>query len=262
MFLPNNHVIMKKVVLFFNLIIIAVSIFGQEEERIFRQTDSKSILGVLYDGEHFNNNEVLWIPNYAERISMPVSDDGFCHTFIDTILSYSNNYSNYHVLILTTFEYSDGYKVDCHACYPNIGIATFLELSDGSWRILSFKKNFIDFGSYGERGDIELIKLGKEKVCLKLRSKIDGGQGEFYGSESFFFLPFPDKEVFSYVYYADNTGSSSSSEEPISFETTMKAIPTEDFFDIVLEINDKINSKVKTQFFIYDYTIGAYIEKK
>ena len=187
------------------------------DQNTFSTFDKINILKRLFDSQYINDkNEVLWKPNYYERMNFIISDDGYCHTTIDTLISYN---SIYKLIVFSTTK--DGF--DCHACSPLISIATIFKDDKGVWTIDLFEKNFSEFGSSGNTGSYGVERLGDNLYCLKLHHNIDGNQGEFEGWEEFYAIDYyfpgdftsntdirnwePLKNVFSYRYYYSVNGS-------------------------------------------------------
>lgn len=86
----------------------------------------------------------LWKPTKADS-SFPVSDDGYCHTKLDTVMLYRQDTSDMALLILGTYPFENGEKVIMHGLDPPmLGLAVAKKQSNGSWLIISYEK---DFGS-------------------------------------------------------------------------------------------------------------------
>lgn len=202
----------------------------------------------LFDHPSFNSKqEALWKPNYSERINMPVSDDGFCHTVLDTTLYYTSGNEKQAVLIFATYQYQTGVRTSCHVCSPLLSIATFRQADNKNWSIEQFKKDFIGMGAWGDRlGRLRIEKLGDDFYCLKVQSAVDGNQGYERGITSYYSLNSYDRldEVFSFVYYDSNEGAL---EEGKGFtkETTMKLIPTADSY-FCIELRTKLSGGKNT----------------
>ena len=208
------------------------------DESNFQNLDSKTVLSRLFDNPTFNSKqEALWQPNYSERINMPVSDDGFCHTVLDTALYYTSGNEKQAVLIFATYQYQTGVRTSCHVCSPLLSIATFRQEDNKGWSIEQFKKEFIGMGAWGDRlGRLGIEKLGDDFYCLKVQSAVDGNQGYERGITSYYSLNSYDRlnEVFSFVYYDSNEGAMEDG-KGYTEETSLKVMPEEDsYFGIEL----------------------------
>lgn len=223
---------MNKITFLLVLLLLALASNAQDE-KVFRSLDRKTVMNRLFDGVTFNNrNEALWKPNYAELMNFPVSDDKLCHTVMDTVIQYSSNTA---VVIFVTYAYEQGERMTCHACSPAIGLATFIKTGN-YWELEQFQKCFLrNFGSYGEKGQFAVQKLGDKFFCLKLDSGIDGNQGYFAGSNTYYSLTDYDQfnEVFSYVYSYSNKGAM---EEGRGYneETSVSILPGKPYYTIEL----------------------------
>ena len=236
-----------------------------KDEISFASYDIKTILKRLFDSQKINsNNEVLWKPNYYERMNFVVSDDGYCHTKVDTLITYDTNKK------LIIFETSkEGYE--CHACAPTISIAILIKDENGIWKLDFFEKKFIQYGSWGKTDSYGVAKLGSNFYCLKLRSKVDGNQGYFSGWEVYYSIKNyysgcincaePIKEIFSYIYYNSVSGGSEYYADVPDDNATMKIIPTKgenSYYNIQLNSNkgDKLFS---TENYKYSDEKGVYV---
>lgn len=225
-------------IVFLSLFILFAFVASGQNDRSFRSLDSKVVISRLFDNVNYSNNqEALWEPNFSEKLNMPVSDDGFCHTRMDTTMFYTSGEVKQAVIIFATYEYRNGVKVSCHVCAPMLSIATFSKEENGSWKILQFKKDFIGMGAWGEKlGRLGIERLGVDFYCLKVKSAVYGNQGYERGTCNYYSLNWYEqfREVFSYVYYDSNEGAV---EEGKGFteETTIKIHQTDnEFFGIEL----------------------------
>lgn len=218
-------------------IFISICVFGQNEKS-FTTLDYKTVMIHLFDKVTYNaRQEALWKPNYAERLNLSVSDDGFCHTVMDTTMYYTSGETKHAVVIFATYEYQSGVKVSCHACAPTLSIATFAKENGEDWQIVQFKKDFVSFGAWGKMlGRLGIEKLGEDFYCLKIQSAIDGNQGYERGITAYYSLNEYERfdEVFSYVYYDSNTGAMEVG-KGYTEEMSIKILPAEDsYFGIEL----------------------------
>ncbi len=231
--------------------------------------DNKTILKKLFDTKLVkNNNEVLWKPNYYERMNFQVSKDGYCHTIVDTLI----NYNSTHKLIVfsTTSE-----EYGCHVCAPTISVATFSKDEKGVWSLNFFQKMFRQFGSFGETGSYGVEKLGSDFYCLKLHANADGNHGEFWGFEHFYYIEEnfvncngctePIKEVFSYCYYHTDEGAraddDTSTVDNSDEEASLKIIPTKGKYSHYnIQVSTKKGNKlISTENYKYEDEKGVYV---
>lgn len=222
------------------LLCLSLSIL-KPDEIIFQKLDYETVISRLFDNATFNSKqEALWKPNFSERINMPVSEDGFCHTVLDTSLYYTSENEKHAMLVFATYKYENGVRTSCHVCSPQLSIATFSQENKKSWRVEEFKKDFIGLGAWGKKqGQLSIEKLGTDFCCLKIKTAIYGNQGYESGITSFYSLNSFDKlnEVFSFVYYESNEGALGDG-KGLTKETTIKVIPTDDnYFGIELTTN-------------------------
>lgn len=218
---------------------------------------------LLFDSVTYNaQKEAIWKPNYTEKINMPVSDDGFCHTEMDTIQYYNSGEIKHAIIIFATYEYVKGERSSCHACAPKLSIASFSKEMEGHWQIAQFRKDFVSFGAWGKRlGHLGIEKLGEDFYCLKVQSAIDGNQGYESGVTTFYSLNWYEQfnEAFSYVYYDSNEGAIEVG-KGFTEKTTMNITPTADFYQIELSIKRtgrNLNEKKK---FLYSEADGHFVQ--
>lgn len=239
----------------------SIFVSGQTE-KTFTTLDYKTVMTRLFDITNFNaQHEALWKPNYSERINMLVSDDGFCHTALDTSMYFNSGDIKHAVMIFSTSEYQGGMKASCHACAPTLSMATFTREKDGIWQLVQFKKDFIGFGAWGKRlGRFGIEKLGKDFYCLKAQTGIDSNQGYERGVTTFYSLNGYEQyhEVFSFVYYDSNEGAM---EEGKGFteKITMKTTPKDDYY--IVELSSKRTGRkleVKKKY-TYSEAVGRYM---
>jgi hypothetical protein len=218
---------------FLSILLILSLTSNAQNEKLFHTLDRKTVINRLFDGVTFNHmNEALWKPNYSERINMPVSDDNLCHTVMDTVMYYSSSTA---VVIFVTYAYDAGHRISCHACSPAIGLATFVKTGN-NWELQQFQKCFLpNFGSYGEKGEFAVQKLGDNFFCLRLDTGIDGSQGYFAGAYTYYSLTDYDqfKEVFSFIYSDSNEGAMEEG-KGYTDETTISIVPSKPFYTIGL----------------------------
>jgi hypothetical protein len=216
----------------------------------------------LFEKAKFDSkNEVVWQPDYEEVLNMPVSNDGYCHTDLDTTMYFSIGSAQYAVLIFATYKYLTEYRVSCHACSPTLGIALFIQEKGQDWRITQFKKNFTESGQWGKReGKMSIVQLGKEINGLNIESAIGGNQGYVSGYSTYYNLHYLSgfHELFSYVYY-DSSVSALGINEGLTIEKTLKLVPSDhEYYNIEISTRNSLSKQVKKSIFKYANQSGRY----
>lgn len=244
---------MKTISCFFAIAIFSsFSCWGQNKI-LFSKLDPKEVLTTLFNVQEFGKGEVgLWKPSAFDLVNMPISDDGFCRTSIDTIIYTTSRDFNYAIVIFKTQEYMDGSPNACKGCPLMLSIATFEQI-DKNWELKRFKKVFTYAGTYGQRdGHFEIRRLGSELNCLYYHTGLGGGQGYFSGYGVFYNLEiYSDYEVvFQYRYHDSNIGAVG--EKGYTEETAIKILEKGEFYTIELltvkETNGKKGALKKRQF--------------
>lgn len=139
---------------------------------------SKDILSTLFSSKEFTKSEsyVKFKPTVEDKTILPLSDNGFVYSKLDTIIYFKIEDKEFAITILSINQIADetaDSPLDCHACSPAIGIALF-SLQKDSWKLEKFKK-FIEFsGSWGKRGEIKVLKLSENRYGLVTISSFDG----------------------------------------------------------------------------------------
>ncbi len=176
----------------------------------------------------------------------PASSDGYCHSGLDTTMYFTIGQVKYATMIFATYEYQDKSRSECHACAPRLGIAIFKKESKQNWEIFEFRKNFTSFGQWGKLdGKMAIVKLGKDKYCLKLKSAIEGGQGYNSGYISFYSLTsyYGLHEIFSYTYFHSTVGAHGEKNGFID-EMSLKLIPDNNEYNLIEISTKNSHSKV------------------
>ena len=246
--------------LFFTFFFSTISL--AQNERSFKTLDYKSVMSRLFERAKFDSNhEALWRPDFEYAMNMPVSNDGYCHTALDTTMYFAIGKAKYAVMIFATYEYLSEYRVSCHACLPTLGIAIFTKYKGQNWRITRFKKNFTEFGQWGKiDGAISLVKLGKEIYGLNIKSAIGGNQGYVSGYSTFYNLHYISgfQELFSYVYY-DSSVSAKGDKEGLTIEKSIKLLPSDnEYYTIEMSTENSCSKEVKKNVYKYTYELGRY----
>lgn len=135
--------------------------------------DTVGILRLCFSPIKIINKKIAcWKPSLDDFFNMPVSDDGLCHTKIDTVINLSAEKS---LIVFRTDSYhSDNNIIDCHACSPVYGITT-VKKEDNIYTVANFKKDLIAAGSFGNGYDtLTVEKFGKDYQLLRFSSSYVG----------------------------------------------------------------------------------------
>lgn len=189
--------------------------------------DPIDLLSTLFDADTFTAaGEALWEPiTYSDEMSANLSDDGWLHTRLDTVLFYTAYEMERAVAVFETLHYERGEIGDCHACGAQISVAIFDKALDGKWSIQRFAKHLTSLGGSGYGGDIGLAQFGENQTCLSLEMNWTG-QGVY--AEFLSFLNLEDLEkVFNLVIHEDNLGVlGEESERAYAFDKAIHLLPT------------------------------------
>ena len=117
----------------------------------------------------------LWIPDKKNVDNFPISEDGFCHTNIDTIMYFQNNDKvDNAIVVLRTFQFDkEGRKFGSHYEGSPVGVGIF-KFMNGTWQLDIFKSKLISLGYYvgaepKYKGTVCLEKLPSGLMCLYCR---------------------------------------------------------------------------------------------
>lgn len=239
---------MKKLILAIFCMNIMIQMQAQTTSN-FKLLDKKTLLPVLFDSPTLNaKGEAKWKPNYGEvmQFSNVVSDDGFCYTAIDTVITYKLLNTEKTIVIFNTIKYNSSMqRMDCHACGVVLSIAEFTNQTNGSWAIDYFYKYFTKGGGWGKRGgSMGIVEIGKNEFALNIKSAIDGGQGYLSGISSYYEINRWDgiKNIFTYTFYNSDEGAMGTMGE---VKTSIKFLPSEKgYYNI--ETTEKSNKKSTT----------------
>ena len=216
---------MTKIFLLASFLFFCGAASGQSEViETFDLQDTQRMLTILFDSGFFDDTtgDVLWKPvNFADAVEANLSDDGYLHTSLDTVL-YFNTYGIHHaVAVFATFHFENGEVSDCHACGAQLSVAVFDEATiSGRWQVRQFSKHLAALGGYGANGIVGLLQFGENQWALSL-DMAWFGQG--ISSEYIEFRNLDNLEkVFNYVVHEDNTGVwGESNERTYAFDKTI-----------------------------------------
>jgi hypothetical protein len=120
--------------------------------------DKSSILYALFKPEI--KEWCLWKPTKADSV-FPVSDDGLCHTRVDSIYKFKQDTAEMALLLLGTYACVNGEPEFMQMSAPLVSAVVVKRDSERKWIIDSYKKAMGFFGSFGEKPQGTIQKLGR-----------------------------------------------------------------------------------------------------
>lgn len=266
------------------------------DETVVSDLNERRLLSKLYDSDQFvdSSGEVLWMPNFQERVQLPASDDGFCHTLVDTIMYFRNYdqercavviFANYHYSF-DDFDHKFLQRSGSHFEGVALGTALFAKTEENEWHLIDFKKYLTYLGYFGElhsgredAASFSLKKLRKDWTCLSLKQGIGGNTGVFWGYETFFSLdyyPVCDRcegieeyprmgssyfqELFSYNYYFSYDDMLENSSRFLISRKLNVLTNKKSNADFQIVVNK--NGKRTTEYYGYDQFIQKYTKTR
>jgi hypothetical protein len=172
--------------------------------RVFDSLTPRFVMNRVLDQPEYDSlGYALWKPNYNEQMEFHVSEDGKCHTNVDTVMFWTDrNQRKCAAMIFATDHFSSypgkGGKLeigDCHFCGSAIGIALFYQRKDDRWRLYAFQKQITSIGIFGEYSKNKQTgawfgfkQIGDPWTCLVIRDEIGAQSGEEWGYEEWFLI--------------------------------------------------------------------------
>ncbi|XZF14329.1 hypothetical protein ACTHGU_21315 [Chitinophagaceae bacterium MMS25-I14] len=259
------------------------------EESVFDSLDRTNLMKRLFDNPWFDSNDVaLWKPNYYERMNFPVSNDGMCHTAVDTVMYFTDREKRQcAVVILATYNYqvnefsnNKPEISDCHFCGVPIGIVLLAQHEDKKWHLYRFEKSFARLGYFGrfhtgrgDSGSTSLRKIGDSWTCLSLVQGPGGNGGYVEGSEMLYSIEeyqlggFPAatlSNILTYSNYYSNVDAMDESRHDIEIKedtTTMHIVEHKGaYYDIDL-VTRGLNKKTSVAHYVYSDDAGVYMPR-
>jgi len=258
-----------------------------DSDAIFNSLNYKILLSRLFDNPDFDTTQAaIWKPNYYERMTLPVSYDGRCHTNIDTIMYFiDQGKRKCACVILTTFNYrkgtfDDGTKIkigDCHFCGVPVGIALLAETEDKNWELYKFEKAFTSLGYFGtyrtgrqDSGQIGLKQIGDKWTCLSLIQGVGGNGGYLSGSETLYSIEefhlngYPNStlsNLLSYSFFYSNVDAVGIKDHRKEETTAMKIIKKpRNYYNI--DLITISNGKSATNHYKYSDDDNQYVKRE
>ena len=146
-----------------------------QESVILSSLHEESLLTTLFHAVEYDATRGgKWKPDTEEQLNIQVSDDGFCYTTVDTIIYWKENKGEEETdraaVVFATYSYFDGVRAECHACAPDLGLATLQKNQSGRWEATKFRKKLVQTGQWGTAGESSLQKLGPATSALVFSS--------------------------------------------------------------------------------------------
>lgn len=239
----------------------------------FDLTDQNNLLSRLFDADTITaNGEALWEPlSFADELSASLSDDGWMHTRLDTILFFTSYDVERAVVVFETLHYELGKINDCSDCGVQISVAILVKTESNSWFLERFSKHRTSLGGEGLGGVVGLAQFGENQWCLSLEMSWTS-QGVY--AEYLTFLNLEDLEkVFNLVIHEDNLGILGlEAERTYAYDKAIHLIPSVETvsgwweFDLVtqgtepdLDIDRAIPANTVVRY-AYNWETGTYMK--
>jgi|GEM_PF-5610039 len=135
----------------------------------------------------------IWKPDADAEFNMNISEDGKCHTNIDTIMEIPGSKGERYLIVFTTLEVmKDSSLGGCHSCGADYGAAFLVyDKPSGVYGIENYTRKFTSAGNFGGTSDsIALTDFGRDYALL-IRSGFTQS-GECMETDEFFDARFFD----------------------------------------------------------------------
>ncbi|MDP2422309.1 hypothetical protein [Sediminibacterium sp.] len=250
---------LRKIVFLTFILFVSSNILGQDKVQLDK-FEVNNILRTLFEVKSFNKDgKGKWKPNVYEWYKMPISDDGYCYTGIDTILYSTVNNEEKAVVIFETIPYNNGERVECHGCNILLSLATFTR-NNNLWELTEFEKIFQHAGTWGYlRGVFEILKLGKDFHCLVFYDEGSSGMGSSSSYTTFYDLGGNGyNKVLSFQDH-ESVGENYGNNITFSDETTFKLIKSPNYYKIELTTIRNGKNITKRQLLAYSEESKKYL---
>jgi len=164
----NNQRLMKKLLslLLIILMVTSCNFFGTDRKSDDPTAntikldilDKSSILNALFKPEI--KEWCLWKPTTADS-AFPVSDDRLCHTRLDSIYKFKQDTTEMALLLLGTYSCVNGEPEIMQMSAPMVSAVVVKRTSDRKWTVESFVKSIGYFGSFGEKPQGIIQRIGR-----------------------------------------------------------------------------------------------------
>ena len=136
--------------------------------------DRTNIFNALFKPEI--TGECIWKPTKLDSV-FPVSDDGYCHTRLDTVIRYRQDSMGRAILIFST----------CNEYYRLTSIAIFKKGESNTWSLEKFEKPFDTRRNEGEIFRFDIALFGNQAFLIVI---VEGGRMGIEGIDrTFYHLP-------------------------------------------------------------------------
>jgi len=106
------------------------------------------------------------------------------HSAVGKVFTYREGKDHRALVVLFSYDLSDGDPPECHACFPEMDVASF-KWRAGGWRKQEFIQNWSKaFGAWGEPAEISFDSVAGKK-CFVLNSEYSN-QGRYFASKEYF----------------------------------------------------------------------------
>ncbi|HAD14309.1 MAG TPA: hypothetical protein DCF33_17955 [Saprospirales bacterium] len=265
---------MKALFLITGFILLSSSFYAQDDGMItFNLEDRSGLLSTLFDADSLNEyGEALWEPiTFADGLLANISDDGWMHTRLDTLLFYEVFDIKKAVAVFETLHYEKGEVSDCQSCGAVLSFAIFEKNPFGVWGIERFAKHFTTLGAHGYGGEVGLAQFGENQTCLSLQMS---WMGQGILAEYLTFLNLDNLErVFNLTIHEDNLGAlGEDSDRAYSFDKAIHLLPSVETlsgwweFDLVTQGTQPDNDVERAlpansvERYAYDWDTGTYMK--
>lgn len=147
---------------------------------VFTLDKPNELLATLFDAKQLlQSGEAVWKPaHYAERLDARVSDDGYFHTFLDTILYFKKEGIERAVVVFSTVRFAKGQPEACAGCDALMSAALLVQTTQGDWYVEQFARHFTACAQPDGKALSGIRQFGPQEWCLSLTT--DQLQGDAF----------------------------------------------------------------------------------
>lgn len=172
---------MKFIVPMLFLLCIANALTAQIADRLVFSLDKPTdLLATLFDAKQMlQSGEAVWTPaHYAERLDARVSDDGYFHTFLDTVLYFKKEGIERAIAVFSTVRFAKGQPEACAGCDALMSAALLVQTTRGDWYVEQFARHFTTCSQPDGTALSGIKQFGPQEWCLSLTT--DQLQGDVF----------------------------------------------------------------------------------
>ncbi len=166
---------MKKIVRSFLLISIACNTAAAQNDRDFADFETDIILQKLFDATAVNTGIAEWKPNFAERLYLNTSANGYSYTTIDTIIRFKVKTE---LAVIVFHTYATKELATCDTCSKLISISIFEKKDDSKWTMRAFNKITTKYMQPGKVYNYRLVKINSLDIyalAFNIETGLNGG---------------------------------------------------------------------------------------